>query len=200
MQSSAYATGREKERHDYRHVDAALRLDPLYVSLEHDASAAARSRLWKLSAVRKEVTATTKVAKGERMTIEGRVLPQWLLTLQRWKLLQWGPLESQTGDLVQWADLVAACPPQDREAELLAAVMDFVEWHGACHSDDCPADDTCDCIGGAINARVNAAINASAAALPGAVPAQPEGDPVVFMPPNSERAVKIVPATDQEEG
>lgn len=50
------------------------------------------------------------------------------------------------------AHLIAAAP------DLLAALKEFVEWHGGAHADGCPEDDTCDCIGGAINVRVNAAI------------------------------------------
>lgn len=50
------------------------------------------------------------------------------------------------------ADLIAAAP------ELLAALTEYVEWFGAVHGENCPADDTCTCIGGGLNARVNAAI------------------------------------------
>lgn len=48
--------------------------------------------------------------------------------------------------------LIAAAP------DLLAALKEYVEWFGAVHGEDCPADDTCTCIGGSLNARVNAAI------------------------------------------
>lgn len=47
---------------------------------------------------------------------------------------------------------------RDQNAELLAALKEVVEWHGAVHGQECPADDTCDCIGGDLNRRVNAAI------------------------------------------
>lgn len=50
------------------------------------------------------------------------------------------------------ARLISAAP------ELLSALKEYVEWFGAVHGAECPADDTCDCIGGALNARVNAAI------------------------------------------
>lgn len=40
----------------------------------------------------------------------------------------------------------------------VAVLKEYVEWFGAVHGQDCPADDTCDCIGGALNKRVNEAI------------------------------------------
>lgn len=42
--------------------------------------------------------------------------------------------------------------------ELLAVLKEYVEWFGAVHGQECPGDDTCACIGGALNERVNAAI------------------------------------------
>jgi hypothetical protein len=50
------------------------------------------------------------------------------------------------------ARLIAAAP------DLLAALKEYVEWFGAVHGAECPADDTCDCIGRLINTRVSAAI------------------------------------------
>lgn len=50
------------------------------------------------------------------------------------------------------AVLIAAAP------DLLEALKEYVEWFGAVHGQDCPADDTCTCIGRGLNARVNAAI------------------------------------------
>jgi len=50
------------------------------------------------------------------------------------------------------ARLIAAAP------ELLAALKAYVEWFGGAHVHGCPADDTCDCPGAAVNALVNNAL------------------------------------------
>jgi hypothetical protein len=49
------------------------------------------------------------------------------------------------------ARLIAAAP------DLLSALKAYVEWFGGAHVHGCPADDTCDCPGSAVNALVNAA-------------------------------------------
>ena len=41
---------------------------------------------------------------------------------------------------------------------LLEAVKRYVDWHGPCHEDECPGDDTCSCKGKPINDAINAAI------------------------------------------
>lgn len=50
------------------------------------------------------------------------------------------------------ARLIAAAP------DLLAALKAYVDWFGGAHVQGCPADDTCDCPGSAVNGLVDAAI------------------------------------------
>ena len=42
--------------------------------------------------------------------------------------------------------------------KLLKALKKYVEWHGGCHEEGCPEDDTCDCRGKATNDLVTEAI------------------------------------------
>ena len=46
----------------------------------------------------------------------------------------------------------------ERVQALRTALLSMVEWHGGVHGEDCPEDDTCECIGQSINAAVNAAL------------------------------------------
>ena len=41
------------------------------------------------------------------------------------------------------------------EAEI-EGLRDYVQWHGPVHSADCPADDTCECLGKSANDAVTA--------------------------------------------
>lgn len=41
---------------------------------------------------------------------------------------------------------------------LRGAVLPYVEWFGAAHSEDCPGDDTCDCLCRSMNDALNKAI------------------------------------------
>ena len=51
--------------------------------------------------------------------------------------------------------------------EMLAAFEKYVEYHGACHEEDCPEDDTCNCAHKPINDAVNAAIRRAQEVLNG---------------------------------
>jgi len=50
----------------------------------------------------------------------------------------------------------------------------YVQWYGAAHQDDCPGDDTCDCICKPLNDAVNAvcqkAFDAQVAPMPMPIP------------------------------
>lgn len=37
----------------------------------------------------------------------------------------------------------------------LEDLHDYAEWHGGAHAEDCPGDDTCDCIGRPLNDAIN---------------------------------------------
>ncbi len=52
-----------------------------------------------------------------------------------------------------------------RLRELHDTMAEYIEWFGAIHSEDCPADDTCDCIGGDLNRRVNETMQNARAVL-----------------------------------
>jgi hypothetical protein len=45
-----------------------------------------------------------------------------------------------------------------KNEKLRSVLAEYVEWFGAVHGENCPADDTCSCIGGGLNARVNAVL------------------------------------------
>jgi len=42
--------------------------------------------------------------------------------------------------------------------ELYDAIKKYVDWHGGCHEEDCPLDDTCNCKGKPINDAINCAL------------------------------------------
>lgn len=53
-------------------------------------------------------------------------------------------------------DLIVNAPKVKRQRdELVEAVLKYIEWHGGCHEDDCPEDDTCDCRGKEFADRLN---------------------------------------------
>src|SRR4030095_9837395 len=43
--------------------------------------------------------------------------------------------------------------------EQLEGLKQYVLWHGAAHSGDCPADDTCTCVGKPLNDAVNSILS-----------------------------------------
>lgn len=77
---------------------------------------------------------------------EGRKVATWIAELDA------GGVDDDLEVLKANADLISAAP------DLLAALRAYVDWFGAAHHGDCPADDTCDCRCKPLNDAVNAAI------------------------------------------
>jgi hypothetical protein len=74
------------------------------------------------------------------------------LELADWK----GRAERQYDENV--ARIAAQGAAEQDAARLRAALREYVEWCGAVHEADCPADDTCECAGAPVNSAVNAAL------------------------------------------
>lgn len=46
-------------------------------------------------------------------------------------------------------------PTREQFQQYAAALERYVEWHGAIHDEECPADDTCDCSSKWVNDGIN---------------------------------------------
>ncbi len=49
---------------------------------------------------------------------------------------------------------------EKESADLYSALMEYVDWFGAAHTNECPQDDTCDCICKPMNEKITTALQA----------------------------------------